>query len=277
MKKVLSIVCATIAVFMLNSIDSYGFKNGPVMNIVADVGGSSTMPSISDSDLAKLGANKMEGMTGLIAGGILEVGYIFGAEEYFGFDNDDIFSGVGVFGYVGVGSGYAGQISGSEVTSGGEISQVDVYFNVHYTPVISLGVSAKAYFLKNRVAVGLQLGTKIIADTQPVYEMYNNQGMSDFTAVGTIIVEDWMMTKMNAFSFNFKAGVEYYVPILDTLEFILGAYIGGNIYTPKYITMPSALLDAAVSEYDFDPTEPVESYYINSIEYGIRAGIALKL
>ncbi len=265
----------SIFTFILISNYAYGFQNGPVLNIIGEFGGTTTVPSINDEDLAKLGANKMEGMTGTIIGVVAEAGYIFGVKEYMGFQSDAILSGVGLFGYIGVGSGYAGQVSGANI----EGEQIDVYFHIHYTPVLSAGIAGKVYFFKNRLAVALSLGTKIIADLQPVYEMYSSveiPGTLEPT-VGTIIVEDWMMTKMNAFSFNFKGSIEYSIPLLDTLEVILGAYIGGNIYTPKYITMPPDLLKLAELQYGFNNQEPLESYYINSVEYGLKVGIGLKL
>lgn len=274
MKKISCFFIFVVLCFSVTNV--YAFKSGPVLNIVADVGGSTTMPSISDEDLAYLGANKMDGMTGFVAGGYAEGGYIFGVEEFFNFESDDKFSGVGVFGYIGVGEGYAGQISGSEING----EQVDVYFNVHYSPVIAAGISGKAYFFKNRLAVGLQTGITVIADTQPVYEMYASDVFD--SEVGTIIVEDWMMTKMNAISFNFKALIEYNIPILDTLEVVLGGYIGGNIYSPKYITMPPTLLESAIQNAaaegrEFDQQTPLTSYYINSLEYGLKIGLGLAL
>ncbi len=273
MQKVCSIIFTFVFILVLSSRCLFAFENGPVLNIIGEFGGSSTVPVISDDDLKKLGANKMEGMTGMVPAVVVESGYIFGAKQYMGFKDDSGFSGAGVFGYIGVAEGYAGQVSGTEY----EGQQINVYFNIYYSPVILAGVTGKAYFLKNRLALGLSLGVKVIADTQPTYEMYSSHSDTIASTVGTIVVEEWMMTKMNAVSFNFKTSIEYNIPLLDTLEIILGAYFGGNIYSPKYITMPPDLLEMAIGNSGFDPQEPIESYYINSIEYGIKAGIGLRL
>lgn len=45
------------------------FEKGWVLNMNGNVGGSLTIPSISDADLAYLGASKMEGTLGFIGGG----------------------------------------------------------------------------------------------------------------------------------------------------------------------------------------------------------------
>ncbi len=251
----------------------YAFKSTAVLNITGDIAGSTTLPSIDDTDLAKLGANYMDGMTGFVVTGMLEAGYIFGSEKYMGMKNDKIFGGIGVFGYLGVGDGYAGQISGAAV---GE-EQVDVFFNIYYSPVLSAGAIVKFYFFKNRLAIGLGGGVKIIADTQPSYEMYSTEDSLFPATVGTIIVDDFMMENANAFMGSMKITIEYNIPVLNTLEVIFGGYFAYNIYQPLYITMPPALLTAAIENSGLDPQEPIESYYINSMEYGIRVGLGFRL
>lgn len=275
-KKVLLAICTFAFVLIFNNNYSYGFKNGAVMNIYAEVGGSATMPSINEDDLKLLGTDYMSGMVGFVPAGIIEIGYIFGVEEHMGFENDNIFSGVGLFGYIGVGEGYAGQSSGLSLEEDSE-ETIDVFFNVYYTPVIAAGITGKAYFFKNRMAIGISVGVKVIADTQPVYEMYSTETDLFPPTVGTIIVDEWMMNNMNAVSLNFRTEIEYNVPILDTVEFILGAFFGGNIYTPTYITMPPDLLEAAYVNNGFTIDKALESYYINSLEFGIKAGLGLKL
>ena len=259
------------------------FDNGWVLNMKANVGGSLTIPSISDADLAYLGANKMEGTMGFVAGGKAEVGYIFDSPTYFNLPQDHFFSGVGAFGYIGVGEGFAGQISGTEVAG----EQVNVYMNIHYTPVISLGATGKAYFFNNRLAVGLSAGMKMIADTTPEYEQYDDKDALG-AEVGTIIVDEWMMKNMNPFMGSFELLVEYNVPILPTMELILGGYTQFNIFKPKYITMPpklqaSALQDAK-KQYDdgkrsepLDLRKPIDSYFINSFDFGLTIALGFKL
>lgn len=284
MKKNKTIVVLLVSlVFVLGNASA--FEQGWVLNMKANVGGSLTIPSISQADLDYLGANKMEGTLGFVAAGKAEVGYIFDSPTYFNLPNDHVFSGVGAFGYIGVGEGFAGQISGKNV----EGQQVNVFMNIHYTPVISLGATGKAYFFNNRLAVGLSAGMKMIADTAPEYEQYADVVVPGLeSTVGTIIVDDWMMKNMNPFTASFELLVEYNVPILPTMELILGGYTQFNIFKPKYITMPPSLAELAVGEaqskYDkgerdepLDLRKPIKSYFINSFDFGLTISLGFKL
>lgn len=284
MKKNKTIVVLLISlVFVLGNASA--FEQGWVLNMKANVGGSLTIPSISQADLDYLGANKMEGTLGFVAAGKAEVGYIFDSPTYFNLPNDHVFSGVGAFGYIGVGEGFAGQISGKNV----EGQQVNVFMNIYYTPVISLGATGKAYFFNNRLAVGLSAGMKMIADTAPEYEQYADVVVPGLeSAVGTIIVDDWMMKNMNPFTASFELLVEYNVPILPTMELILGGYTQFNIFKPKYITMPPSLAELAVGEaqskYEkgeraepLDLRKPIKSYFINSFDFGLTISLGFKL
>lgn len=268
--------CKNIAVVLMTLLLVLGnvsaFEQGWILNMKANVGGSLTVPSISQADLSKMGANKMEGMVGFIGGGKAEVGYIFDAPTYFNLP-DHAFSGVGAFGYIGVGQGYAGQVSGSLV----EGKQIDVFVNVFYTPVINLGATGKAYFFDNRLAVGLSLGMKMIADTSPEYEIYSTEPGTIQPEVGTIIVDEWMMKNMNPFMASFELLAEYSVPILPTTELILGGYAQFNIFKPKYLTMPDSVMDMASTSFGFDPKAPVNSYFINSFDFGLTFALGFKL
>lgn len=266
-----------IAVLLCAVIPVFAFEEGWVLNMRADIGGSFTTPSISESDLSKLGANKMEGMVGFIGGGRAEVGYIFDTAKHFKLPEDHWFSGIGAFGRVGVTQGYSGQISGSLVDVGGEQKQVDVFVNVFYTPVITMGAAGKAYFFDNKLAVGLSVGAEMIADTSPSYEIYSTDPETIGAEVGTIIVDEWMMTHMNPFMATFDVFAEYNVKILDTTELILGGYIGYNIYSPGYVTMPKKVLDMAITNFDFDPHAPLKSYFINSLDFGLTFALGFKL
>ena len=267
--KNIAVVLVTLLLILGNAS---AFEQGWVLNMKGNVGGSLTIPSISDADLAKMGANKMAGMVGFVGGGKAEVGYIFDAPTYFNL-SDHAFSGVGAFGYVGVGQGYAGQISGSLVDD----KQIDVFVNVFYTPVISLGATGKAYFFNNRLAVGLSLGMKMIADTSPEYEIYSTEPDTIQPEVGTIIVDEWMMKNMNPFMASFELLAEYSVPILPTTELILGGYAQFNIFKPKYLTMPDSVMDMAITNFNFDPKAPVNSYFINSFDFGLTFALGFKL
>lgn len=262
-----------IAVLLCAVIPVFAFEEGWVLNMRADIGGSFTTPFISESDLSKLGANKMEGMVGFIGGGRAEVGYIFDTAKHFKLPEDHWFSGVGAFGRIGVTQGYSGQISGSYVNE----QQVDVFVNVFYTPVITMGAAGKAYFFDNKLAVGLSVGAEMIADTSPSFELYSTS--DDVPAeVGTIIVDEWMMTHMNPFSATFDIFAEYNVKILDTTELILGGYIGYNIYSPGYITLPQSFLGSVTAPpINFDPHTPLKSYFINSLDFGLTFALGFKL
>ena len=279
--------CKNIAVVLMSLLlvlgNASAFEQGWVLNMKANVGGSLTVPSISDSDLAYLGANKMEGTLGFVPGGKAEVGYIFDSPTYFNLSEDHVFSGVGAFGYIGIGEGFAGQISGTEVAG----EQVNVYMNIHYTPVISLGATGKAYFFNNRLAVGLSAGMKMIADTTPSYEQYDDKDALG-AEVGTIIVDEWMMKNMHPLMGSFEMLVEYNIPILPTMELILGGYTQFNIFKPKYITMPPKLQESAIQDANkqleegkrsepLDLRKPIDSYFINSFDFGLTISLGFKL
>lgn len=275
--------CVFVLLALGITASAVAFDSGWILNMKANVGGSLTIPSISDEDLAYLGANKMEGTLGFIGGGVVEVGYLFDSPTYFKLPEDHWFSGAGAFGYVGVGQGFAGQISGTEVAG----EQVNVYMNIHYMPVISLGATGKAYFLNNRLAVGLSAGMKLIADTTPEYEQYDDKDALG-AEVGTIIVDEWMMKNMNPLMASFDLLVEYNIPILPTLELILGGYTQFNIFKPKYITMPPKLQESAIQDADkkykegqrsepLDMKRSIDSYFINSFDFGLTLALGFKL
>ena len=273
-----SIIFISIFVSMIFS-NVHAHDNGFVLNLKANFSGTQTLPSISDADLALMGASYMKGMMGFIMDGEAEFGYIFGSEEYFNMNNNDIFSGMGAFITLGVGQGYAGQISGSVVGD----ETINVFFNAFYTPVVSFTLGTKAYFFKNRMAVGLNVGGKMIADMSPTYEFYSDEPPASGDSspvfppeVGTIIVTDDMMKKMNPLMLTLKASIDYYQPIVERMELILGAYAAYNFYAPGYITMPSKLAVAAVGQ-GFDPaTTPLKSFRIDSLDFGLTLGISFK-
>ncbi len=278
MRRVISVLIALAA-----AAAAAAFDGGWVLNMKGGVGGSLTIPSISGSDLAYLGANKMEGTLGFVGGGKAEVGYLFDSPTWFNLPEGHAFSGAGAFGHIGVGSGFAGQISGTEVSG----EQVNVYMNIHYTPVISLGATGKAYFFGNRLAVGLSVGMKMIADTAPEYEQYDDQDALG-SEVGTIIVDEWMMKNMNPLMASFELLVEYNIPILPTTELILGGNVQFNIFKPKYITMPPKLAQSAIQDADkqyeegkrsepLDLRKPIDSYFINSLDFGLTIALGFRL
>lgn len=262
------LLCVCISV----SYPVFAFDGGWVLNMRADIGGSLTTPFISESDMQTFGANKMDGMVGFVGGGKAEVGYIFNTEKYLNLREGHWFSGIGAFGRIGVTQGYTGQVIGTVI----EEQQIDIFMNVFYTPVITMGAAGKAYFFDNRLAVGFSVGAEMIADTSPSYELYST---SDNIApeVGTIIVDEWMTTHMNSFVATFDIFAEYNVKILDTTELILGGYIGYNIYSPGCVTMPKTVLDIATLNFQFDPHAPLKSYFVNSLDFGLTFALGFKL
>lgn len=258
---------------------AFAFTDAWVLNMKAEVGGSLTIPSISSSDLNKLCAESMSGLLGFVAGGTMEVGRIWSTEKAFKLREDNPFSSIGVFFSLGISQGYAGQITTAESNG----NPIDVYVNVSYTPIISLGVTGKMFFFDDRMAVGLHLGTKIICDTAPEYELYSSDADVIAPEVGTIIVDNQMMTSMNPFMFSIKPSVEYLVPLSEKVELNLGGYLAFNLYSPKYITLPSSVegmlqAEQEKNEVDFDAKEdPLKSYFINSFDFGIILGMNFRL
>ena len=273
MKKIL------IYIFMAASFSlAYGFDEGFIWALKANFNGSATMPSISQSDLDKIGAAYMKGAVGYTMDGEAELGYLFGSKKWFGLDDTSKFSGMSVFASLGVGSGFAGMVSGNTVSG----VTAAAYVNISYAPVISFGVGTKAYFFDSRLALGLHIGGKLIADLSPEYLAYLDVDMEGFPEIGEIIVTDFMIKNMNPVMFSIKFMLEYNQPVNDRVEVILGAYTRFNIYSPKYITMPESLkvlMDGALTgagKPAFDVTTPLPSYYINSLDFGLTLGLAFK-
>lgn len=272
MKRVLifTSILASVFCFGLSAHD-----NGFVLNLRANFGGTQTMPSIGQDDLDKMGASYMEGMMGFVIDGEAELGYIFGSENFFGMDNNDTFGGMGVFVTLGVGQGYAGQISGSLIPAGEVTNEIDVFFNAFYTPVASFSLVTKVYLFKNRMAVGLGVGGKLIADMTPTYEFYASDVIP--AEVGTLIVTEDMIKNMNPLMLTFKGSVEYYQPVVERVELILAGYAVYNLYAPGYITMPATLADLAKFNNGFDSaTTPLNSFKLNSLDFGITLGLSFK-
>ena len=263
-----------INILLLASFSAaYGFDEGFIWALKANFNGTATMPSISKDDLDKIGAAYMKGGVGYTMDGEAELGYLFGSERWFNGMDPSKFSGMSVFVSLGVGNGFAGQVAGNEI----EGVKAAAYINVSYAPVISFGVGTKAYFLNSRLALGLHIGGKLIADLSPEYLAYFDQEMPGFPEIGEIIVTDFMIKNMNPVMFSMKFMIEYNQPINDRVEVILGAYTRFNVYSPKYITMPDSLFKLMqVAAPDFTMETPLPSYFINSLDFGLTLGLAFK-
>lgn len=271
-----------VMLFMTTSI-LYSFEEGFIWGLRANFNGSLTLPSISQEDLNKMGAAYMKGAVGYTMDGEAELGYLFGAERWFGKEKSDFskFSGMSLYFSIGVGTGFSGMVSGN--TIGG--ATVNVFMNVNYKPVISFGIGSKLYLLESRMAIGLQLGGKVIADTSPEYLAYSDSD-STFASLtppvtlpemGELIVTDFMKKNMNPVMFSIKLMLEYNQPINDRVEVVLGIYTRFNIYKPKYITMPTSLLGVIQGiRPSFTAETPMPTYYINSLDFGLTLGLQFR-
>lgn len=271
-----------VMLFMITSI-LYSFEEGFIWGLRANFNGSLTLPSISQEDLDKMGAASMKGAVGYTMDGEAELGYLFGAERWFGKEKSDFskFSGMSLYVSIGVGTGFSGMVSGN--TIGG--ATVNVFMNVNYKPVISFGIGSKLYLLESRMAIGLQLGGKLIADTSPEYLAYSDSD-STFASLappvtlpemGELIVTDFMKKNMNPVMFSMKLMLEYNQPINDRVEVVLGIYTRFNIYKPKYITMPTSLLGVIQRiRPSFTAETPMPTYYINSLDFGLTLGLQFR-
>lgn len=266
-----------INILLLASFSAaYGFDEGFIWALKANFNGTATMPSISQDDLNKIGAAYMKGSVGYTMDGEAELGYLFGSERWFGGLDPAKFSGMSVFGSIGVGNGFAGQIAGNTIDG----KTANAYINISYAPVISFGVGTKVYFLNSRLALGLHIGGKLIADLSPEYLAYFDTELPGFPEIGEIIVTDFMIKNMNPVMFSIKFMIEYNQPINDRVEVILGGYTRFNVYSPKYITMPDSLWsmmkNSGAADPNFNLQTPLKSYYINSLDFGLTIGLAFK-
>ena len=281
-----------IIISIIVSLNLYGFEEGFIWGLRANFNGSATLPSISQEDLNKLGAAYMKGSVGYTMDGEAELGYLFGVDRWFGGKKSDFskFSGMSLYASIGVGSGFSGMSAGNtlQVGSTNESVSAQMFMNVNYAPVVSFGIGSKLYLLESRLALGLQLGVKVIADTSPEYLAYSDMD-KEFDSLGVklpemgeIVVTDFMMKNMNPVMFTIKLMLEYNQPINDRVEIVLGIYGRFNIYKPKYITMPNSLLELintakrAQNQQEFNVETPLSSYYMNSVDFGLSLGLQFR-
>ncbi|TKZ35854.1 hypothetical protein EZH24_03130 [Brachyspira catarrhinii] len=274
------------------SLNLYGFEEGFIWGLRANFNGSLTIPSISQDDLNKISAAYMKGSVGYTMDGEAELGYLFGVDRWFGGKKSDFskFSGMSLYFSIGVGTGFSGMVAGNtlQADSNSEPVSAQMFMNVNYKPVINIGIGSKLYLLESRMAIGIQLGIKTIADTSPEYLAYSDKD-EEFSSMGVnlpemgeIVVTDFMIKNMNPIMFSIKLMLEYNQPINDRVEIVLGIYNRFNIYKPKYITMPNSLLkliNAAKNTQglpNFDTQTPLNSYYMNSFDFGLSLGLQFR-
>ena len=268
---------ALLAALLFLPAALYGFESGFNLQLRSQFSGGLTLPKISDESLAYLNS-RATGMTGnmsnLLMGGDVEVGYIFRSDDFFGLEDTAVFSGAGVFFYLGFGQGNTSQII--TAVEGGE--EFDIFVSVDFLPVINFGVTGKAYFFDSKLALGLSMGGRMIADMTPEYLCYSTEPDIIDTEVGTVIISEEIRKKANPFMFAAKLNFEYNIFVLPTTELVLGGFVQYSFFKPKYLTIPPSLLEMALADNpDFDPNKEYPDYRLDSLEFGITLGLSFKL
>ncbi|WP_315328272.1 hypothetical protein [Treponema socranskii] len=264
-----------ILILVFSIFPAAAFQGGPLLYLHAGFGGALSLPSISDESLKQFNkdAVKMTGMTsGLLISGEVEGGYVFDSNRFFGLSKGHPFSALGVFAYIGMGQGNTSQ-KVSAVVSGKDF---DTFMIVDFMPVIDFGLTARAYFFQNRLALGAAIGGRMIADMSPDYLVYSTDSGVIKTEVGQIIVSEDMMKKMNPFMFSIKSTIEYNISLIKTTDIVLGWYTRFNLYRPKYLTAPASL-EKLAKDNGGDISQPFPDYWLNSLDFGVNLGFAFKL
>ncbi|UTC42873.1 hypothetical protein [Treponema sp. OMZ 857] len=287
----------TVVLFAVAAVHLYAFDSGFTLGVKANLTGSLTRPKINKEDRDYLGADKMEGSLGYITVGEADLTYIFDSIKYFRLQDNSIFGGLGWSFALGLGQGFTGQISGQ--ADAGIGVPVNVYCRIHMTPVLTLTTGVRSYFLGNRIAVGLNTGIRMPMDPQPIYELYSNLtpeqiealktatgGKVDFSPeTGTLLITPEQIKKINPIGFTFKGYFEYNQPFLSRMEILFGAFLSYTVYRPKYITMPQKVITAAQAggaaknpPINVDVlNHPLNSYYLNSLDFGLTIGLTFKV
>ncbi|MGI5064606.1 hypothetical protein [Treponema putidum] len=283
-----------LVMFVFVSFSAFAFEEGFTLGLRANFSGSYTDPHINESDKEYLGAAFMRGMAGFIMNGEAELTYIFDSKRYFNYTNNNIFGGLGLAFNLGVGQGFSGQISGQYNELVGR--DIEVYCRVYMTPVVTFGTTVKALLFKNRLVVGLGLGGKMLADPQPTYELYTNlsdeeakmlynngNGPNFYPETGTLYIPESMTRKMNPLGFTLKAVIDYNIPLISTMNVVMGSYASYAIYKPGYVSLPKKVAKAAIEngklkgiDVNFE-RDPIKSFFMNSLDFGISLGLLFKI
>ena len=152
-----------LSIFFITS-NLYSFTNGFIWAVKFNFNGSATIPSINQADLDKMGIEYFKGAVGYSLNGELELGYLFGSERWFNMDNKK-FSGMSLFGYLGIGTGYLGQSFSGTFKKPTE--KANIFVNLNYAPVLDFGIGTKVHLLEDRLLLGLSIGGKFIIDSSP--------------------------------------------------------------------------------------------------------------
>ena len=286
--KSLLVLCLFFA--SLTTLSSY--DSGFTLGIKAYPTATYTLPHISKEDINYLGGNGMKGMLGYITTGAAELTYNFDSVRYFGYQDASIFSGLGLTGYFGVGQGFSGQVSGqyNEV-----VGDINVYCRVYMKATLNMGATLKTFLFNNRMSVNFGTGLNMLLDPHPTYELTTNLSTEDVeklrnppanldfsNEVGTLLITDEMMKKMNPVGFVFNFGLDYYQPIASHMQLTLGTFISYTVYKPGYVTLPQKLVDAAkkgaaAQNREIDLSKPIKSFYMNSMNFGLSVGLVFEV
>ncbi len=283
-----------VVLFAIAAIHLYAFNSGFTLGLKANLTGSLTDPRIKKKDMDYLGGDGMKGTLGYITTGEADLTYIFDSVRFFHLENNDVFGGLGLSFALGLGQGFSGQISGQYNDT--LKKRIDVFCRVHMTPVMTFTTGVRSYFLRNRLALGMNTGIKMPLDPHPTYELYTNltpeevaqlkkEGMDFSSETGTLLITQEQMKKINPVGFTFKGFIEYNQPFLSNMEIVLGGFLSYAIYKPKYVTMPQKLIDAAKAggklknpPVDVDiVNHPINSFYMNSLDFGVTIGLTFKV
>ena len=285
---------AAAIVLTVSALQLYAFNSGFMLGLKANLTGSLTRPKINKTDMEYLGGDGMEGTLGYVTTGEADLIYLFDSIKYFRCRDNAVFGGLGWGFELGLGQGFSGQISGqyNETLK----KRIDVFCRVHMTPVLTLTSSLRTYFLRNRLSLGTAAGIRMPLDPQPTYEMYTNLSPEeiaelkkkklDFSSeTGTLLITNEQIKKINPIGFTFKGFIEYNQPFLSNMEIVMGGFLAYTIYKPKYVTMPQKLIDAAKEggkikkpPIDVDVVNhSIDSFYMNSLDFGVTVGLTFKV
>ena len=112
-----------------------------------------------------------------------------------------------------------------------------------------------------------------------------NGGIDFSNETGTLLITDDQIKKINPVGFIMKGYIEYNQPFLDNMEIVLGIFLSYAVYRPKYVTMPQKLITAAhANAKRKDPhsklnllNTPINSLYLNSLDFGVTLGLTFKV
>ena len=283
MKKILIL----FSIFFVTISNLYSFTNGFTWAVKFNFNGSATIPSINQKDLNKMGIEYFKGAVGYSLNGELELGYLFGSERWFNMDNKK-FSGMSLFGYLGIGTGYLGQSFSGTFKNNTE--KANIFVNLNYAPVLDFGIGTKVHLLQDRLMLGLSIGGKFIIDNSPESYIYsdNPRGVETGTqnnpngAVNLPVLSKLIMSKHLSQSFNrlmlsVKFTIEYNQPLAERVSLLLGLYTRFNMYNPKYLVMTDnieKIIQSYAGGENFTLETKLPSYFINSLDFGISIGFA---